>query len=320
MYTTHPERLIIDGNNFIFRTFYTKRPEVFLDNFNTTPIHQFLYMLKVMVERFHPDEIILTWDEKLNHGGENFRKNLLAYKEQRVETEDTKKIFDTIHHIKSFTDSLGIKTIFPYNLEADDIIAFFALDSQFHDKNNIIVSSDKDLLQLISGSTIVYSPNKKIIIDNNNFTEEVGVHPSKFLLFKAIMGDVSDNISGLEKFGPVKSKILVEKLDPNVSYKESPLLTPEQIAIIDRNLAIMDLTKGYPLEQDHYQKQYDLQKELKFDADIFVELCRKYNFHNYTREIGSWRSLFGGKEEIDQSADDFDILSFISIWFIVFEY
>ena len=269
-----------------------------------------------MVERFHPEEIVLTWDEKLNHGGDNFRKALVAYKEQRVETEDTRKIFETIHHIKNFTDALGVKTIFPYNLEADDIIAFLTLSPQFSDKHNIVVSSDKDLLQLISAGTSIYSPNKKVVIDQTNFEDEVEVPLSNFLLYKAILGDVSDNISGLHKYGPVKSKILVNKLaELKVSYIDAPasILNAEQIAIITRNLSIMDLRLGYPLEVVNYQAQYDAQCNLAFDGDVFSELCRKYHFHNYTREIGTWRKLFNGTEQTGEMGADFNILDFISI-------
>lgn len=282
-------RLIIDGNNVIFGAFYAKTSAL-----SATPaeindhavIHQFLLMLKHKVNMFKPDEIVLTWDERLNHGGPNFRKEAVAYKEQRVETDQTRAIFRIIEKLKPFIKSLGIKTILPYNLEADDVIAYVcALDDAY----NVIVSSDKDLLQLVSVKVNVFSTSKKLLITPDNFEEIVGVAKDLYLLQKAIIGDTSDNIDGLKTYGPIKSK----KLAIELTTKGWDILTEEQKQIIDRNLHIMDLSKGYPLEKDKYEEQYN--QEVDFDSNEFEALCKLFKFNNFCREIGGWVKLFNTK-------------------------
>lgn len=283
-------RVIIDGNNFIFRAYFAKKKgessdhaPFLVNGIDTGTIHKALVMLKNMMISFNPKEVVIAWDEKLNVGGTNFRKQAVPYKEQRVDTDEKKKIYEYVQMFKPIAHSLGIKTIFPYNLEADDIIAFLV---QCDDMHNIIISSDRDMLQLISENVNVYSPTKKIVITPDNFEELIDISKDLFLLQKAIMGDVSDNIDGIKGFGPAKSK----KLALDISHTGIDSLPVEQKTIIERNLNIMDLSKGFPLEIEHYQTQYNV--ENSYDADLFQEICKKYKFNNFIREIGSWTLLF----------------------------
>ena len=290
------DRLIIDGNNFIFRAYHTKRPAVIANGINTTPIHQFLYMLKNVVSQFRPREIVLTWDKKLNPNGTNFRKKMVAYKEQREESDATREIYEYIDHIRPITDSLGITTICPVNFEADDIIAFI---SHMDDKRNIIVSSDKDLL---------------------------GIAKNCFLLYKCILGDVSDNIKGLFKYGPIKAKKLAEDIvskmgshyvqciidSPLSSFNEEKFnLNSDQLDIIQRNLIIMKLNGNHPelaKEYTEYHSQYN-ENNMQFDIDQFRVSCYTYGFINFIREMGTWRALFDNTSNNDKK----DLLSCISM-------
>ena len=317
------DRLIIDGNNFIFRAYHTKRPAVIANGINTTPIHQFLYMLKNVVSQFRPKEIVLTWDKKLNPNGTNFRKKMVAYKEQREESDATREIYDYIDHIRPITDSLGITTICPLNFEADDIIAFV---SNMDERRNIVVSSDKDLLQLVDNHVHVFLPNKNIVITPENFEEELGIAKNCFLLYKCILGDVSDNIKGLFKYGPIKAKKLAEDIvnkmgsryiqsiidSPLSSFNEEKFnLTSDQLDIIQRNLIIMKLNGNHEeliLEYARYREQYK-DNAMQFDIDQFRVSCYTYNFINFIREMGTWRALFDNTSNNDKK----DLLSCISM-------
>ena len=303
----HYDKLIIDGNNFLFRAFFVKRPDKYIESVNVTPIHQFLSMLKSLTNRFKPSEIVLTWDKKLNPTKKNFRKELVPYKEQRVETEKTNELFSTISYIQEFVNALGIKTIYPVNMEADDVIRYLSLSSS---ENILIVSSDRDLLQLVKSNVSVYLPNKDFIVDENNFETIANVKKPLFLLYKSIMGDVSDNILGLEKFGPVRAKALAEKIyneDINNFLKEG--LNEEQIQIISRNLSVMDLARTetvFPEEYSLYKEQ-DLNYAGKFEPDELKNLFKKYGFTNFLNSFGEWNSLF------NKNSMNFDLLSCISM-------
>lgn len=299
--------MIIDGNNFLFRSFFTKRPQKFINNVNVTPIQQFMYMLKTSVNKFRPTEIYLTWDKKVNSTKPNFRKELVAYKEQRVMTDTISTMYDTIPYIQEFIDTLGIKTVYPVNMEADDVIRFLAINDS---KSTIIVSSDNDLLQLITDEVHLHSPVKDVVITPENFAEVVKVEQKYFILYKAILGDTSDNIKGLLGHGPVKSKALAEKialLSSNEQLKE--LLTIEQIEVIKRNLDVMDLSKTekfMPDEYGAYSEQLQKQNPV-FNTENLKILFEDMDMSQYTRGFGEWNKLF------NPDFDNSDLLSQISM-------
>lgn len=296
------QRLIIDGNNMMYRAFFTKRPEKIVNGRNTTPIHQFLYMMKTLTSRFSPDEVFLTWDKRINTDGVNFRKNLANYKEHRTDSEDTAKIFEHIDFIQDFIDALGIKTILPLNTEADDVIAFLAKMPY----KNIIVSSDKDLLQLVSDDTHIFVPSKNQVITKDNFEEHNSVRLQDFVLYKSIMGDVSDNVLGLEKYGPVRAKKLAEQFSADnmlshknfikkVDIKETLPISEEQVGVILNNIHICDLSYldiAAPEEILSYQEQYDKVMHNTMDIDKVKYLFHTWGFHDFNREIGKWNRLF----------------------------
>jgi 5'-3' exonuclease len=307
----HYDKLIIDGNNFLFRAFFIKRPAKIVNGIDMTPISQFLHMFKSICSRFNSSQVYLTWDKKIMMDSsipikKNFRKELVPYKEQRVESERTIKIFDTITHIQKFMDAMGIKTIYPVSMEADDVIRYACKG----DESAIIISNDRDLLQLINDHVTLFLPNKDIIVDVNNFNQIAGVKQEMFLLYKSIMGDVSDNITGLDKFGPVRAKALSEKLFENgvINYGNDEL-TQEQKAIIKRNLTVVDLAQTeiiYPEEYEFYKIQ-DKESDKVFNVEGLKDLFHEYGCHYFLRTFGEWNLLF------NKNMDENDLLSRISM-------
>ena len=297
------KRLIIDGNNFIYRAYYTKRPAKLLNGINTTPIHQFLYMIKNLVKN-HPetDEIYITWDQKINSNAVNFRKDEVDYKSHRIETDETKEVLSFIPHIKKFTDALGIKTVFPYNLEADDVI-FFLVDFLSDDKHNIIISSDKDLLQLVNDNTSIFLPKRDVLVTVNNFEEVCGIKREAFLLYKCILGDQSDNIPGLQKYGKVRAKKLAEMIHEEGEFahitflknkKNITFLNDDQKEIIERNIHISELSyvkEKYPDEYEKCRQQY-VNLTNMFDSERLEDLFTIYGFVKYNSDMGEWTELF----------------------------
>lgn len=311
-------KIIVDGNNFLYRAYYIQRPPHIVDGVNTTPLHQFLYMLKTLRENYKADEMFITWDKKINVGGENFRKTLSAYKEHRLETEDTRKIWDLCDLIQEIIPHLGITTILPYNLEADDVIGFLAEK----EGKSLIVSSDKDMFQLVNDRTHIF--HRKAIVTVDNFETVVGVPLNHFILYKAIMGDVSDNVEGLTKYGPVRSKKLAADIMATGATIENLLYNPDSVPLhiiskeqknkIINNLQISYLpyARKFVDEFKSYEEQYNKRNEASFDKDIIRNFFEKYKFFNFIREFGQWNVLFNKtseKEIIDLS----NILDFISI-------
>lgn len=287
------DNLIIDGTNIEFRIFYIARQIKTTNNdgIQTSCIYRFLHTFNKLIEKFDPTNIYAAWDRKLSWPSTNFRKEILIdqYKAGRKKPPDVHEMFDQEVRLIEMLESLGVKNIYPNVLEADDVCAWLADTLK---GVNIIVSVDHDLLQLISPTTSVY--NLKELITYNNFEEKMQLKPEHYKLFKAIKGDPSDNIKGIEGYGEVRSRKLAAEW--NVSN-----LSDEYKQIIERNLKLIDLQYGYNHQQGEkqkYEEQMNYVKDIKPDLEKFKQLCKKYNFTAYINDP-IWNKLVNRNNIVD---------------------
>ena len=132
-------------------------------------------------------------------------------------------------------------------------------------------------------------------MNRENFEEKKGVKVEHYKLYKAIKGDASDNIIGLDGYGEVRAR----KLASNWS---EATLTPEFNQIVERNLKLIDLHYGYnfqPGERQKYEEQLNYLRDVKGDIAKFKTLCTKYNFTTYLDDINKWRRLINRNNIID---------------------
>ena len=194
--------IMIDGNNLMFRSYYaTAYNGNFMNNskgFPTNALFGFTNMINKIINEENPEYIIVAFDK-----GKTFRHEKYdGYKDGRVETPDElKKQFPKA---KELLTAMGIKYYEIDGYEADDIIGTFAKFCD-DDKDFIgtIVSSDKDLLQLISNDVDIKLLKQKDYIRYNEqtFEEAYGIKPINVIDLKALMGDPSDNIPGVKGVG-----------------------------------------------------------------------------------------------------------------------
>ncbi|MDD4110033.1 MAG: hypothetical protein PHS54_00605 [Clostridia bacterium] len=294
------DNLIIDGTNIEFRIFFVTRgfqpanDEITVQEEKETSncTFKFLQTFYKLVEKFNPTNIYATWDKKLVHPSTNFRKDILGdqYKAGRVKPPDIQEMYDQEIKLIEILESLGVKNIFPNVLEADDVCAWLSdnLPGQ-----NIIVSADQDLLQLVSPNASVY--NLKELITYKNFEEKKGIKPEQFVLFKAIKGDPSDNIPGLNGYGEVRSRKLATNWD-------NTNLTEEFKQIVERNIKLIDLRYGYNFqegEKQKYAEQLNYVRHIKSDINRFIELCRQNEFTTYIDNIDKWKRILNRNNIID---------------------
>ena len=204
--------VLIDGNNLMFRSYYATayNGNVMRNskNFPTNALYGFVTMINKIINEENPLYVAVAFDI-----GKNFRKQEFDfYKEGRQKTPDELKMQMPV--ARTLLDSMGIKHLELEPYEADDIIgSLVKMAHNDKDFDATIISSDKDLLQLINYETDVklLKQTGYIRYDENSFKKDYGIDPIKIIDLKALMGDSSDNIPGVKGIGEKTAlKLLVE--------------------------------------------------------------------------------------------------------------
>lgn len=255
--------VLIDGNNLLFRSFYaTSYTGVIMRNskgFPTNALYGFIGMIHKIIEEEQPEYMVVAFDI-----GKNFRKQEYEfYKEGRVATPEELKI--QLPLARDILDALGIsyKELSPY--EADDIIGTISKHAESNkDYYSLIVSSDKDLLQLISDETEIklLKQNGFIRYNGNSFKKEYGIDPIRVIDLKALMGDSSDNIPGVKGIGEKTALKLLQE------YKT-----------LDNIYNNIDLIKG-KLKEKLVNDKNNAYLSYKL-ATIYQEVPIKINFEDF---------------------------------------
>ena len=194
--------ILVDGNNLLFRSYYaTAYSGNLMQNskgFPTNAIYGFVNMINKIINEEEPKYMIVAFDK-----GKTFRHEQYDfYKQGRSETPEELKVQFPI--AKEILNAMGIKYYECDNYEADDIIGTFArYCDEEEDFIGTIVSSDKDLLQLISPDIDMKLLKQKDYIRYNEqtFFQDYGIPPKQVVDLKALMGDPSDNIPGVKGVG-----------------------------------------------------------------------------------------------------------------------
>ena len=258
--------VLVDGNNLLFRSYYaTAYTGVIMKNskgFPTNGLFGFVNMINKIVEEEKPEYIMVAFDK-----GKTFRHESYAgYKQGRGETPDELKLQFPV--AKKILLAMGIKYLEIDNYEADDIIGTMAkMVDDSNDYMGIIVSSDKDLLQLISDKVSVKLLKTKdyIKMNRDEFFGNYGLEPKQMIDLKALQGDASDNIPGVKGIGEktaiklLKEYETVENIYENidnikgslheklVNDKKSAFMSKELATIykeVPLNLSLEDICKN----------------------------------------------------------------------------
>lgn len=200
--------LLVDGMNLFIRSFCVV-PTMDVNGNPVGGITGFLKSLKSLVSECKPTRVVIAWD---GEGGSVRRRGIFKeYKEgrkvrlNRVDGDETsgesfRNMGDQLKTLKGLLDLLGTVQVEASGVEADDVIALICRFI-YPDEQKVVVTSDRDMLQLIDAKTIVYSPSKKSFWTKSEMREKIGVLPENFIFVKALMGDGSDNIPGVGGIG-----------------------------------------------------------------------------------------------------------------------
>lgn len=199
--------LLIDGMNIFVRS-WAAFPQMSTHGYQIGGCVGFLKTLQRLVRELSPSAVYVAWEG----GGSQRRRKLFPeykmnkrperlnrfYGEDIPDTEDNKK-----HQLLALLNMLRqipVCQVYVDNCEGDDIIAFLCT-GPFRSIDKIIVSSDKDMFQLLNDKTRIYSAHKKRIVTSEDVFNEYKIHVNNFALAKSLCGDTSDNIPGVKGVG-----------------------------------------------------------------------------------------------------------------------
>ncbi len=199
---------LIDGSGFIFRAYHALPP---LSNPQGVPVgavYGFVNMLMKLLENNNHDCVAVVFDAARH----TFRNRIYAeYKAHRPPAPDD--LIPQFALIREATDAMNIARIELDDYEADDIIATYATIAQTEGTEVTIVSSDKDLMQLIRPGVSMYDAMKNKTIGEAEVLEKFGVAPNKVLEVQSLIGDSSDNVPGVPGIGPKTAAELITQFN-----------------------------------------------------------------------------------------------------------
>ena len=198
--------ILIDGSGYIFRAYYALPPMSRKDGTPVNAVFGFTNMLVKLIEDYSNEKLIVIFDA----ARENFRNKIYPqYKANRGETpEDLIPQFDLI---KKSVQAFNIPQLELEGFEADDIIATYTNLAQKLNIPSLIVSSDKDLMQLVNDDVEMLDPMKNKKIGISEVVEKFGVKPDKVIQIQALTGDKIDNIPGAPGIGPKIAAELIKQ-------------------------------------------------------------------------------------------------------------
>ena len=256
MADTHNTLYLIDGHGFIFRAFHALPPLTRPDGTPVGAVMGFCNILLRVLEEAKDAHIAVVFDPS----GPNFRNEIYdQYKANRSEPpEDLKPQFAIV---KEATDAFGIVRLEKTGFEADDLIATYTREAVERGYDVRIISSDKDLMQLIRDGVRLVDPLKFTLIGPDEVMTKFGVTPDKVVDIQALAGDSIDNVPGVPSIGVKTAADLintygsVENLLENLDQIKQPkrrevLTTHADMARISKQLVRLDDQVELPLAFD----------------------------------------------------------------------
>jgi DNA polymerase-1 len=284
--------ILVDGSSYLYRAFYALPPLKSPKGEPTGAIYGFLRMISSLMGDLSPEYIAVVFDLP----GKTFRhERYQEYKANRKETPDDLKV--QIPKIKELIRLWGIKIIEIPGYEADDIIATLARKGKEKGFEVIIVTPDKDMMQLVEENIKILNPVSGEIFDVEKVKKKYGVYPEKFVEYLAMIGDTVDNIIGVKGVGPkTASKLLneygsIENILKNIDQLKPKLQEAfkEAKERLQKNLFLVKLKSDIPLDID----VEDLKKE-KADLQKLKEAFEELGFKSLIKEISKPK-----KEEVN---------------------
>ena len=194
------EIILVDGSSFLFRAYHALGSQGGLSTREGQPTHAVfgvVNMLRSLIKECQPLHIAMIMDAK----GKTFRHKMYPeYKANRPPMPDDLRV--QLEYVLKIVPAMGLPLVSIPGVEADDVIGTLSIQAVEKGFHVMIVSSDKDLAQLVNDKVVMVDTMKKSRLDPAGVVDKFGVPPEQIVEYLALMGDSSDNIPGIPKVGP----------------------------------------------------------------------------------------------------------------------
>ena len=277
---------LVDGSGYIFRAYYALPPlSRKSDGLPTGAVSGFSNMLFKLLEDSRSDDT----ENKPTHfavifdsARKNFRNDIYKdYKANRSDPPDD--LAPQFEYIRKAVEAFNVPSIEQLNYEADDLIATYCKEILNAGAKVTIISSDKDLMQLVSKQIRLFDPMKSKVIGEKEVFEKFGVKPDQVIDVQSLAGDSSDNIPGVPGIGIKTAAELINKyknLDnllnkaseiPQKKRKET-LIENKKLALVSKKLVtlkddvpVKDKIENFQINEIKKDKLYNFLREMEFN-------------------------------------------------------
>ena len=278
------ELVLIDGNSLLFRAYFAMRPMVNSKGIHTQGVFAFVNMFNKIIKDYDPEYIAVAFDMK----GGTFRHD--EYKEYKAGRQQTPpELLAQIPLMHQVLEAMNVAVLEKEKYEADDIIGTIASDASKKGLNTLVITGDKDELQLVDENVNVLITKKGLsefdIYDIEKMNERYGLTPSQFIDLKGLMGDSSDNIPGIAGIGEKKGLALLHeygslenvldhadeikgKMGENVRASKDIARLSKWLATIKTDSPIEYSWEELKFTEPDYGKLIDIYTELEFNQFI----------------------------------------------------
>lgn len=275
---------LIDGSAYVYRAFFALPALNNSKGLHTNAVYGFTTTLMKIIREHQPDGLAVAFDEP----GPTLRhETYQAYKAQRPPMPDGMSA--QIPYIHRVVEALNIPVVRKAGYEADDLIGTLAVQAEAAGYDVVIVTGDKDMLQLLTPHVRIFDPVKSKWIAEAECRERFGVEPSRVVEVMGLMGDSTDNIPGVKgigektatkliaQFGTIEALLSrVEEVTP--ARMKGLLIEHAENARLSRTLATIDTHSPVELRPEHY--------ELKpANQERFADLLRELEFTTLLKNL-----------------------------------
>lgn len=303
-----PKFVLVDGSNYLFRAFYAIRELSNSKGFPTNAIYGFTNMLMKLLRDQEPDYIAVAFDVK----GPTFRHEAYEeYKATRKATPET--LIPQIPFVKEIVRGFSIPILEQQGIEADDIIGTIARRQAKAGMDVVIVSGDKDMMQLVTDEIRMVDTMKEKSYDIAAVKERFGVGPEQVVEILGLMGDASDNIPGVPGIGPKGAGRLIEQFGSIAAILDHP----EQIHSAKIREAILknadQARMSRELAQIRTDAVFDFDPEAcrrrEPDRELLMSLFREFEFSSLLQDLKIREEESAGDYRIFRTPDELAALA-----------